>query len=94
MVYRTLQNGKRLREKHVGPLFTTREEAMRAVEHFVETEHDAEPNGWVNAGDRGVKLIPDGSDSVFYVTGVKVRESLDELIDEEDVDDGAEGVAV
>jgi len=92
-VYRTLQRGHRLQEQHVGPLFSNEEEAKRAVEHFVATEHDATPTEWEDA-DGAVKMLPENSRSEFFVVPVTVRDSLDELLDEPDVDDGVEEVAV
>lgn len=89
-VYRTLQNGKRLREQHVGPLFTNKEEAKRALEHFIETEHNAEVTEWEQSDDGAEKMLPDGSSSVFYVREVKVRDSLDELLEDKRANEGTE----
>jgi hypothetical protein len=92
-VYRTLQRGRRLREQHVGPLFSNEREAKRAVEHFVKTEHSATPTEWEDA-DHGVKMLPEDSRSEFLVVPTTVRNSLDELLDADDVDDGQEVEAV
>jgi len=89
-VYRTRQVGKHLRQKHVGPLFSTREEAKRAMEHFIENEHGGVVTEWEDADGPTEKMWPDRSSSVFIVSEIPVRDSLEELFDEPDVDDGEE----
>jgi hypothetical protein len=89
LVYRTVQKAPGLTGRHVGPLFTSEEEAKRAVEHFVETEQSATPTEW-HEEDGRLRMTPSATRSEFFVDRVPVRESLDELIDEPNVEDGEE----
>lgn len=82
-VFLTLQNGKRLRERHVGPLFTSQEEAKRAMEHFIENEHGGVTTEWIEDNDSRLRMVPDQSSSVFVVSEVPVRESFDELLNDQ-----------
>lgn len=89
VVYRTVQKAPGLTGRHVGPLFTTEQEAKRAVEHFIEAEHDAVPTEW-HEEDGRLRMTPSASRSEFYVDRVPLRDSLDELLAEPDVEDGQE----
>lgn len=82
-IWRTEQRGRRLREKHTGPVFTSKKEAKRALEHFIANGHGAEVTEWEDDGDGAEKMAPSGSSSVFYVYPSPLRESFDELLDDE-----------
>lgn len=93
VVYRTVQKEPTLTGRYVGPLFGSQEEAKRAVEHFVETEHNAVPTEWHEEGDR-LRMTPSATHSEFFVEPVPVRGSLDELLADPEADDGQEVTAL
>jgi len=92
-VYRTIQEAPGLGNRHVGPLFDDESEAKRAIEHFIETEHNATPTEWED-NDHGVKMIPEDSCSEFLVVPTPVWGSLGVLLDDPDVNDGEEVTAI
>ncbi|WP_053946690.1 hypothetical protein [Halolamina sediminis] len=81
VVYRTVQKSPGMLGRTVGPLFSTKEEAMAVAEEFAEHGLNAAPTEWEIVDDaRGtVEMVPASTRHTLAVEPVTVHESAGEV---------------